>query len=250
MQDTSDREQTIADFGTTLDLRRVPQYTAAVMFVACDFDGTVTNRDCLNLLVERFAPSAWREIEPRLRRRELGLVEAIIEEFRHVRVSREEALEFVLSETTLRPGFGDFASWCRKEGHGLAIVSAGFRVLIDPILRRFGLEWLPVYSGDAAFTLSGTTVWYPPTARVCADQCGMCKLDAIAEARRKAGVEPRPFVVIGDGMSDLCPAREADLVFARASLAALLERQGRTFRPFEDFYEVRRVLEQWLTEHE
>jgi 2-hydroxy-3-keto-5-methylthiopentenyl-1-phosphate phosphatase len=50
--------------------------------------------------------------------------------------------------------------------------------------------------------------------------------------------EGETVVYIGDGISDLCVAKTADLVFARAHLARDLAAAGVPFVPFEDFDEV------------
>ncbi len=219
-----------------------PEYTAAAMLIVCDFDGTVTTRDCLNLIVQRFAPDAWTTIEVRLRAREIGLLDAIVEEFRHVKVTEAEAIDCVLKGTQIRAGFVEFVEWAESAGHEIVIVSAGFRVLIDPLLATSGLSRLAVHSGDATFTREGTEITYPPTQRECASRCGMCKEDVVEELITTAAF-PRPLVYVGDGLSDLCVARGADIVFARGSLARLLEKEGISSHPFEDFFEVRRALE-------
>ena len=216
------------------------------MLIACDFDGTITVRDCLNLLVKHFAPEAWEQIEPHLRRGDISLVEALVCEFRQMRISEKDALDYVLAGTEIRPGFAEFAGWCEEEHYNLIIVSAGFRVLIDPILRAAKLDHLPVYAGDARFSLEGTNIFYPPSPRHCVLRCGMCKVDAVDKVASAIGPESRPLVVIGDGMSDLCVARRADVVFARAGLACLLGQEALPFIPFEDFYEIRSALERQL----
>ncbi len=219
-----------------------PEYTAAAMLIVCDFDGTITTHDCLNLIVQRFAPQAWATIEPRLRAGEITLLDAIVEEFRHVKVTEEEAVDCVLQGTQIRAGFPEFVEWAEDNGYDIVVVSAGFEVLITPMLAAAGLSRLPVYSGDATFTREGTEIAYPSTTRECASCCGMCKKDVVEELAHKTA-SPKPLVHIGDGLSDLCVAREADSVFARGSLARLLDKEGIPYRPFEDFFEVRRVLE-------
>ncbi|NLT36154.1 MAG: MtnX-like HAD-IB family phosphatase [Gaiellales bacterium] len=211
------------------------------MLIACDFDGTITSHDCLHLIVQRYAPDAWNAIEQRLRSGEIGLVAAIQEEFRHVRVEEEEVVAFVMANAGVRPGFSEFVAWVESEGHRLMVVSSGFRVLIDPVLRAAGLSRLEVHAGDAFFSLEGTRVVYPATLRDCAAACGTCKSDVISAATREPDYRP-PLVHIGDGLSDLCAAREADIVFARANLAVLLTREGLRFHPFESFLEVRDTL--------
>ena len=50
------------------------------LFIACDFDGTITRNDTLHLIVARYGePGLWEAIEPRLRAGELTLEQAMQE---------------------------------------------------------------------------------------------------------------------------------------------------------------------------
>lgn len=223
-------------------------YTPAIMadglkyFIACDFDGTITREDTLDLLVEHFAPGVWEIAEAGLKAGTLTLNQAMIDEFRNVRVSERDAVEYVLRTSEIRAGFEEFMRWAAEAGHELVIVSAGFRVLIDAVLARAGLAHLHVHAGDALFTTEGTTFWFPPSSADCIEECGHCKRDTIAAH----APFPGPLVYIGDGYSDRCPARAADIVFARRSLAEHLDREGVPYHHFDDFHSVMRALdEEW-----
>jgi 2-hydroxy-3-keto-5-methylthiopentenyl-1-phosphate phosphatase len=50
---------------------------------------------------------------------------------------------------------------------------------------------------------------------------------------------------VGNGHSDLCPAIEADLVFAKAELADLCRTEEIDFIQFDRFSEVQRELGEW-----
>jgi 2-hydroxy-3-keto-5-methylthiopentenyl-1-phosphate phosphatase len=50
-------------------------------------------------------------------------------------------------------------------------------------------------------------------------------------------------VYIGDGHSDLCPALEADHVFAKAELAELCDQEKIAYISFNRFSDVQRNLE-------
>ena len=54
-------------------------------------------------------------------------------------------------------------------------------------------------------------------------------------------------MLIGDGISDRCVARMADVVFARAHLARDLAIDGVAYTPFDDFDQVREELESRAT---
>ena len=56
----------------------------------------------------------------------------------------------------------------------------------------------------------------------------------------------RQIAYVGDGWSDRCAAKAADLVFARASLAQHLAEEGVDYVPFEDITDVREGLRSYL----
>jgi len=49
---------------------------------------------------------------------------------------------------------------------------------------------------------------------------------------------------VGDGLSDVCPALEADIVFAKDSLASHLEAEGKSHTAFNDLGDVCAFFEQ------
>lgn len=210
------------------------------LFVACDFDGTIVNKDTLAEIIDHWAPQAWGRIAPLMIVGRITMGQAIADVFREVRTTQEEVLEYVLGRTVVRPGFGGLVAWLRMRGYGFMIVSSGFRSIIRVVLEREGLRDIAVCAGEAVFSVNGTTVSYPvPLSVECGSDCGCCKRDAVIRSKPADVV----LVYVGDGMSDFCAAESADIVFARHSLAQHLESRGQGFYPFEDFLQVRRVLE-------
>lgn len=55
------------------------------------------------------------------------------------------------------------------------------------------------------------------------------------------------IVMIGDGYSDRCPVKYADVVFAKSSLEKYCQRENVTFTAFRTFDDVRRKLESILS---
>ena len=209
------------------------------LFIACDFDGTITRNDTLHLIVARYGePGLWEAIEPRLRAGELTLEQAMQEEFASVRATPEQVRELVLGEAGLRAGFSEFVAWARDRGHRLVILSSGFRSVIDAVLERWGLGHLEVASHEAAFTPQGTRLVWADRGERCA-VCGRrCKRHDV-----RVRHDGETLVLVGDGVSDRCVARMAEVVFARAHLSRDLTVDGVPFVPFEDFHEVREALE-------
>jgi 2-hydroxy-3-keto-5-methylthiopentenyl-1-phosphate phosphatase len=218
-----------------------PSHTGR-FFIVCDFDGTITTRDTLDLVVHRWAPEVWETAESRLQTGEIDLHQAMVEEFRAVKATEREVLEFVLRESEVRKGFGEFVAWCESGRHELVVVSAGFRIIIDAILAEAGLSHLHVHAGDALFTSEGAVLALPPSPPGCSAPCSHCKSETIAAH----APFPGPVVYIGDGYSDRCPSEQADVVFARTGLADYLDELGLPYLPFETFDDVRGQLEALL----
>jgi 2,3-diketo-5-methylthio-1-phosphopentane phosphatase len=210
------------------------------LLIACDFDGTITVRDTLHVIVEEFgARGVWDGLEPRLRAGELTLEQVMCEQFAAVRAPWDEVRESVLRSAPVRAGFHELVDWCGSAGHRLVVFSSGFRSVIDAVLGAAGLAGLEVLSHEARFSPEGCSLVWAERGDAC-ELCGRhCKRYDLRRAHR-AG---ETLVYLGDGISDRCPAQMADVVFARAGLAEYLAAEGVPFLPFEDFHEVRRRLD-------
>lgn len=220
---------------TSRDLRDV--------FVAMDFDGTITTRDCMEVVLARHA-EGWSRVAAAARDQGLSEGESLERGIGLLRVPREQILAQFVAAADLRPGFRAFLQWVLAGGGRAAVVSAGFREAIESVWRREVLPAIPVYAAD----LKGDAVggfeleFHEPLGdcRVCGR--GRCKGALTRSLRREGEV----VVAFGDGGRDLCMAREADLVFARGRLARLCRSEGIRARCFFDFNGVGVELAAWL----
>jgi 2-hydroxy-3-keto-5-methylthiopentenyl-1-phosphate phosphatase len=209
------------------------------LLIACDFDGTITCRDTLHVIVEEFGGrGVWDALEPKLRRGEITVEQAMMQQFAEVRATRDEVMDAVRRDSPIRPGFHEFVGWARLAGHRLVVLSSGFRTVIEAVLAEAGIDGLPVHSHEAQFSRDGCVLVWAERGERCALCSRHCKRHDLALHR---GSEP--VVYIGDGISDRCVSRVADLVFARDGLAQHLDEEGLPFQPFEDFHDVRRSIE-------
>ncbi len=209
------------------------------LLIACDFDGTITQRDTLHLIVEAFGTRGlWDSIEPRLRAGEVTLEQAMQEEFATVRATPEQVIELVLRDAGLRPGLPDLVAWTRDNGHRFIVFSSGFRTVIETALAHWGLGELEVVSHEALFTREGCRLVWSDRGDACVECGRRCKRYDL-----RGRLRGERLVYIGDGISDRCGARMADVVFAREDLARDLAAEGLDFMPFDDFVTVREWLQ-------
>jgi 2-hydroxy-3-keto-5-methylthiopentenyl-1-phosphate phosphatase len=133
-----------------------------------------------------------------------------------------------------------FVRECVRNGFGMTVVSDGFDIVIDSVLRSAGLS-VPFYANHLEPV--GSDRWrvtFPSARSDCRALAGNCKCSF---------TEPHfssVKVVIGDGRSDFCIAGRADLVFAKGKLLELCRGNGTTHVPFNDFFEVTAELGAWL----
>ena len=105
------------------------------MRLVLDWDGTVTERDTLHMVIERFGDlDVFRDMESELGRR-LTLNEVIAVEMATITAPRDEVVAWLLAHARVRPGFAALAA-----RHDPLVVSAGFHELIEPVLDREGVS--------------------------------------------------------------------------------------------------------------
>lgn len=206
-----------------------------------DFDGTITSSDCMQTVLRRHV-AAWSTLAEAVRAGRLAQAAAVEEAVGLLRTPRGQVLREFADAAVLRAGFREFLERLLDGGGRAAIVSVGFREGIAAVWRRERLAGVPLYAGEllgdpqTGFRLDLHELY--GDCRVCGP--GRCKGGAVDRLRRDGDT----VLAFGDGARDLCLARAADVVFARATLARLCEREGIAWRPLEDFGGARRLLDE------
>ncbi len=192
-----------------------------------DWDGTVTERDTLELVIESFGDMATYRRTGELMGTVLTHDEALARSFATVRAPLGDVVARVLADVRLRAGFHELV-----ERHKPLIVSSGFRELIEPVLRREGLD-VDLIANNVEPWPAGWRIRFRDLPRC--SECG--------EPCKRASLPPGDCVYAGDGYSDRCAALAATRVFATGALAPWLERRGIAYEPFGDFHEVLAALD-------
>ncbi len=207
--------------------------------VLSDFDGTITTTDVAEDLLARFAPPTWEEIERLHRARVIGTRERMARQFALVRAGRGELVAYAARTAKMDPAVPAFLRFCRGRRILFEIVSEGLDFYLHALIKSWDLD-VPVRTNRAVFEDGQVRIEYPFADPSCT-LCGTCKLDRVFELR----VAGYRVVYIGDGDSDLCPAIEADDVFAKRRLAELCDSEGIAYRPFDSFSEIEREMRGW-----
>jgi 2-hydroxy-3-keto-5-methylthiopentenyl-1-phosphate phosphatase len=197
-----------------------------------DWDGTVTERDTLELVIESFGDMATYRRTGELIGTALTHDEALVRSFATVRAPLADVVARVVADVRLRAGFHELVA-----RHRPLVVSSGFRELIEPVLRREGIA-VELIANSVEPRPDGWRIRFRELPR-CAE-CG--------ERCKRASLPPGEFAYAGDGYSDRCAALAAMLVFATGALPAWLERHGVAYESFEDFHDVLATLDAELVE--
>jgi 2-hydroxy-3-keto-5-methylthiopentenyl-1-phosphate phosphatase len=196
------------------------------MRLVLDWDGTVTERDTLDLVLQRFGDAeVYERTESDLERGKLTLNEVISQQFATVTVPLHEAVGYLLEQARIRPGFAELARARRP-----LVISSGFHELIEPVLGREDLLGaVELRANRVEPRPDGWRVRFrvAELCPVCGEPCKRGDLPAEGE-----------IVYAGDGHSDFCAALAADRVFATASLARWLAEREVPFTPLTDFFDV------------
>jgi 2-hydroxy-3-keto-5-methylthiopentenyl-1-phosphate phosphatase len=207
--------------------------------IFCDFDGTVSVRDVTDVLLETHALPQWRDIEALWRAGQIGSMECMYRQVALLRCSRGQ-LDALVDAVAIDLQFPHFVAVCREAAIPVTIVSDGLDYVIRRVLRNHGLTDLPVYAnhlemlGEDRYALS-----FPNAGADCPAASGTCKCAIMRRFRRPGG----EAVLVGDGASDVCAAREAaDFVFAKGSLLEYCRENNLPHAAYQNFGDVTRLL--------
>ena len=200
-----------------------PSRNTPVLFF--DFDNTITREDVLDRIIERFSISdEWRNWEAAWVRGEISTVQCLDRQMAGLRAYKAELIDFV-ADCQIDPYFAPIVQWAASARVELFVVSDNFSCLVREILARHGLADVPVMANELTFSGNRLQAHFPFRSASC-ERCAHCK--AVHFQR----YERRRKIYVGDGLSDVCPALAADVVFAKDSLADYLSRCGVAFRDF------------------
>lgn len=196
------------------------------IIIFSDFDGTIFMQDTGHILFDAHGCGAERReiLDEQIKTGERSFKEVSEEMWGSLNVPFDDGFEVMKGALEIDPDFRVFHDFCINNNIPFNVISAGLK----PILRRVLDEFLgkkqskhiDIIANDASISEDGK-VWKPIWRHDT--PLGHDKAASIQEYRTIASSESEdgsvPLVVfVGDGVSDLAAAREADVLFARRGL--------------------------------
>ena len=157
--------------------------------------------------------------------------------FSQVKATREVLDEFVKDNVIMRKGLGNLISACTSRDWRFYIVSNGMRFYIDSVLKQQGITGIPFAAAESIIKPDGIESWY-------AGPDGQKLERGFKEAYTRWFLNQGYRVIyIGNGISDLPPARLCDHIFAIENLLDECRRQGVPHNPFNDLDDIAGALD-------
>ncbi|KIV90884.1 hypothetical protein PV10_05488 [Exophiala mesophila] len=217
-----------------------------------DFDGTIFMQDTGHTLFDNFGCGAERRatLAHQMETGERTFREVSDELYASLDVPFEDGFEVMKSALEIDPDFQSFHEFCVNNNIPFNVISAGLKPVLRRVLDHFigqdMSQHIEIVANDAKIADDGSkweAVWRHDT------DLGHDKAQSINEYRQSAALEADngtiPLIVfIGDGVSDLPAAREADVLFARRGLRLeeYCVEHNIPFIPFDTFADIQREV--------
>ncbi len=203
-----------------------------------DFDGTITQKDTLQMVLDRFAPANWWYIENDVIAGKRTDSEALQAEFDLVEADWDEVMRFLDDEVVIDPDFSSFVDYCSTNRLPLTILSGGFEEFIERILNNHIPQRRISFIANHIEIRNKRWKVIPNAGMKINGLCNHCKSYHLQQAKNFG----KRVIYIGDGTTDRCPALRADIIFAKHHLADYLSAEKIAYYPFTGFADIRRQL--------
>ena len=209
-----------------------------------DFDGTVAKNDVGDMLFERFGGERSIRAVREYLQGTISAVTCFKEECASCGDVDSAALDEFLGAQEIDESFPAFIGFCSTQNFTPCILSDGMDYYIRKILADRGLADVPFFSNALTLQPVGSDgrvnfiPSFPYTDETC-DRCASCKRNHMLSLCGDSDI----IVYVGEGYSDRCPARYADLIFAKDELLKYCRQEGLPCFEYTRFADIQHRLQ-------
>jgi 2-hydroxy-3-keto-5-methylthiopentenyl-1-phosphate phosphatase len=202
--------------------------------VVTDFDGTVTSLDISDSLLVHFGYASVEEVEHSYSS-EVITEDWMKRKFSTIVLPPQKVEEYIFSKSMMRPHFDTMANNCKKLDIPLEIVSGGLDIYIEPMLKKWKLQWIKHYCAKTIQLNKGMNLdyWFLKGKSLEEFKAGR----VLAAKKKGYGV-----IFCGDGQSDFLAAKNADLVFSTYKLYQMCIQNNIETYKLSDFREINEII--------
>ncbi|KAA3634760.1 MAG: hypothetical protein DWP97_06370 [Calditrichaeota bacterium] len=202
--------------------------------VFSDFDGTISKRDVGYSLFHHFSGGKNDALLPDWKSGKMSTRDCLLAEAAMVDAPADEILAFI-DKIGIDDYFDEFAFICNRDNIPLTIVSDGLDFYIRHLLTKSGHDNLTFMANKSELVNNTVRITFDHENESC-ERCGICKGEVIQKFRNLQTEETK-VIFIGDGYSDVCAAKEADILFAKKDLKIFCDEKKIdyfTYKTFDD----------------
>lgn len=201
--------------------------------VFLDFDNTISRFDIFDSLLLNFSKDdRWLELEDSWKRGEIGSKECLAGQLKSISVTKEK-LDKYLSKIKLDRYFKKLLKLLQARGIKTIVLSDNFDYILNRILENNGIGKLKVYSNRLSFKGGRMIPRFDFTDKYCR-KCAHCKRNNLFANAGKDSMT----IYVGDGLSDICPSKNVDLVFAKEDLLRYCRQNKLPHIPYKELKDV------------
>ena len=201
-------------------------YFKDIKKIYCDFDGTITKKDAVNTFFEFHADPKWTYYENLWTEGKISSRENAVKQVALISELSKETLDEYINSIEIDEHFVDFVNFIQDKGIELIILSDGFDLFIEKTLQKHNLRNIKYFANHLKYEKGKFSIEFPYFNPDCKVGAGMCKCNQVKE---------NSFCYIGDGVSDLCIAKRASVLFATKNLATFCNKNDINYIPFFSF---------------
>ncbi len=198
-----------------------------------DFDNTITKFDVLDDMLERFSgDDTWIALEKKWKAGAIGSRLCLDGQIRGIRITKR-GLDQYLKTVPLDPSFRKLARFLRSKKVRAVILSDDFDYILSRVLKHNGIRGVDFFCNRLKVSGGALTPSFPFLNKDCR-KCAHCKKSNLIANIGKGTTT----AYAGDGLSDVCPSKNVDIVFAKGNLRKYCRREKIKYIPIKNLKDV------------
>ncbi|QDZ41171.1 HAD-IB family phosphatase [Euhalothece natronophila Z-M001] len=213
---------------------KIPEFA-----IFCDFDGTITGEDTFVGMLKAVAPHLCDQYLPDIYTQKLTLREGVKRIIESIPSRSYSAMIEYVDEVPLRPGLSELVKFAIEHQIPFHVVSGGLKDMVKRVLSTQMIGNSPLIEKVASISAVDIDTRQEYLTPISDYEKGTELVAKVEVMKQYSG---KQNISIGDSVTDLNIALNADITFARDRLAKYLDKAGKFYYPWEDFFSVRDQL--------
>lgn len=204
--------------------------------IFCDFDGTITGEDTFVGMLKAVAPHLCDQYLPDIYARKLTLREGVRGMIESIPSRYYSAMIEYVDDIPLRSGLVELVKFATEFNIPFHVVSGGLKDMVKRVLSQQKMGGVALIDLVASINAVSIDTRYDYLRAMSEYEAGT---ELVAKVEVMKAYPAEKTISIGDSITDLNIALNANISFARDRLANYLDEAKRFYYPWDDFFTIR-----------